>query len=179
MPVASILSSITELLTDTVGDYGLYAIFFLMLVDAVFPAASEPVMVYGGAVAAGAFAGQDIVFFGRELEPGFPAFYRVVWNEHVREFSDLSAADRIECMDAVVAVESLLREHLRPTKVNIAALGNAVPHLHWHVIARFDWDSHFPGSVWAQAQRELSSQGLQQVLAARTALEQALSARLG
>lgn len=77
MPVASILSSITELLTDTVGDYGLYAIFFLMLVDAVFPAASEPVMVYGGAVAAGAFAGQDIVFFGHELEPGFPAFVAV------------------------------------------------------------------------------------------------------
>jgi diadenosine tetraphosphate (Ap4A) HIT family hydrolase len=115
----------------------------------------------------------------RADEPGFPAFYRVVWNEHVREFSDLSATDRTECMDAVVAVESLLREHLRPTKVNIAALGNAVPHLHWHVIARFDWDSHFPGSVWAQAQREPSSQGLQQVLAARTALEQALSARLG
>jgi membrane protein DedA with SNARE-associated domain len=77
VPVASILSSITELLTDTVGDYGLYAIFFLMLVDAVFPAASEPVMVYGGAVAAGAFAGQDIVFFGHELEPGFPAFVAV------------------------------------------------------------------------------------------------------
>jgi len=58
VPVASILSSITELLTDTVGDYGLYAIFLLMLVDAVFPAASEPVMVYGGAVAAGEFERQ-------------------------------------------------------------------------------------------------------------------------
>ena len=40
-----------------------------------------------------------------------------------------------------------------PTKVNIAALGNMVPHLHWHVIARFDWDSHFPAPVWAAAQR--------------------------
>jgi membrane protein DedA with SNARE-associated domain len=77
VPVASILSSITELLTDTVGDYGLYAIFLLMLVDAVFPAASEPVMVYGGAVAAGAFAGQDVVLFGTELEPGFPAYLAV------------------------------------------------------------------------------------------------------
>ena len=115
----------------------------------------------------------------RADEPGFPAFYRVVWNEHVREFSDLSAADRAECMEAVVAVESLLREHLQPTKVNVAALGNAVPHLHWHVIARFDWDSHFPGSVWAQAQREAPAERLQQVLAARPALEQALAARLG
>jgi membrane protein DedA with SNARE-associated domain len=77
VPVASILSSITELLTDTIGDYGLYAIFLLMLVDAVFPAASEPVMVYGGAVAAGAFAGQDVTLFGAELEHGLPAYVAV------------------------------------------------------------------------------------------------------
>ena len=74
MPVASILSEITDLLTTVVGDYGLYAVFFLMLIDAVFPTASEPVMVYGGAVAAGAFAGQDVELFGVQLEPGLQAF---------------------------------------------------------------------------------------------------------
>ena len=74
MPVASILSEITDLLTTVVGDYGLYAVFLLMLVDAVLPAASEPVMVYGGAVAAGAFAGQEVVLFGQELEAGLPAY---------------------------------------------------------------------------------------------------------
>ena len=77
MPVASILSEITELLTTVVGDYGLYAVFLLMLVDAVFPAASEPVMVYGGAVAAGAFAGQDIMLVGWTIESGFPAYLAV------------------------------------------------------------------------------------------------------
>jgi len=71
---ASILSSITELLTTLVGDYGLYAVFLLMLVDAVFPAASEAVMVYAGAVAAGAFAGQSVVLFGQTLDAGFPAY---------------------------------------------------------------------------------------------------------
>lgn len=89
----------------------------------------------------------------RANETGFPAFYRVVWNAHVAEFSDLSAEDRVHCMDAVTVVEQALRQHLAPTKVNIAALGNMVPHLHWHVIARFDWDSHFPAPVWAAAQR--------------------------
>jgi membrane protein DedA with SNARE-associated domain len=74
VPVASILSEITDLLTTVVGDYGLYAVFLLMLVDAVLPAASEPVMVYGGAVAAGAFAGQDVVLFGQALEAGLPAY---------------------------------------------------------------------------------------------------------
>ena len=89
----------------------------------------------------------------RAQEAGFPAFYRVVWSAHVAEFSDLAAADRVHCIEVVTLVEQALRQHLSPTKVNIAALGNMVPHLHWHVIARFDWDSHFPAPVWAAAQR--------------------------
>ncbi|HXF97803.1 MAG TPA: DedA family protein [Gaiellaceae bacterium] len=74
MPLASVLGEITDLVTSAVGDYGLYAVFLLMLVDAVLPAASEVVMVYGGAVAAGAFANQQVVLFGREIEEGAPAY---------------------------------------------------------------------------------------------------------
>lgn len=74
MPVASILSEITDLLTGVIGDYGLYAVFLLMLIDAVLPAASEPVMVYSGAVAAGAFAGQEVVLFGAEIPEGVWAY---------------------------------------------------------------------------------------------------------
>jgi membrane protein DedA with SNARE-associated domain len=77
MPVASLLTDITTWVTDLVGDYGLYAVFMLMLIDAVFPAASEVVMVYAGAVAAGAFAGQSITLFGYEFESGFPAYVAV------------------------------------------------------------------------------------------------------
>jgi membrane protein DedA with SNARE-associated domain len=75
--VASILSGITEVVTSAIGDYGLYAVFALMLVDAVFPAASELVMVYGGALAAGAFADQDVVLFGRTIEEGLPAYLAI------------------------------------------------------------------------------------------------------
>ena len=97
------------------------------------------------------------------VEQGFPAFYRVVWNAHIAEFSDLSSEDRNNCMNAVVVVEQVLREHLQPTKINLAALGNAVPHLHWHVIARFDWDSNFPASVWAAPQRAFDAEKLAQL----------------
>lgn len=76
MPVAA-LSEITTWITDLVGDYGLYAVFVLMLVDAVFPAASELVMVYGGALAAGAFTGQTVTLFGYELESGLPAYVAI------------------------------------------------------------------------------------------------------
>jgi membrane protein DedA with SNARE-associated domain len=77
VPVASILSGITDALTTLIGDYGLYAVCGLMLVDAVLPAASELVMVYGGAVAAGAFAGQDVVLLGYELDSGWPAYLAI------------------------------------------------------------------------------------------------------
>ena len=89
----------------------------------------------------------------RAIEAGFPAFYRVVWTAHVTEFSDLDPSDRALCMAAVCTVEQALREQLQPTKINLAALGNVVAHLHWHVIARFDWDSHFPAPVWSAPQR--------------------------
>jgi membrane protein DedA with SNARE-associated domain len=69
-----VLSAITDALTALVGDHGVYAVFALMFIDAVFPAASELVMVYAGAVAAGAFAGQDVVLFGEKIDSHFWAY---------------------------------------------------------------------------------------------------------
>jgi membrane protein DedA with SNARE-associated domain len=76
VPVASVLSGITEAATDAVGDHGLYAVFLLMLVDAVLPAASEVVMVYGGALAAGALAG-SVVVLGERVSSGLPAYLAI------------------------------------------------------------------------------------------------------
>ncbi|HSV57466.1 MAG TPA: HIT family protein [Variovorax sp.] len=128
--------------------------------------------------------GGRLVFEGPQLrvicaaELGFPAFYRLVWREHVREFSDLPREARATCMEAVTVIEQCLREALSPTKVNLAALGNVVPHLHWHVIARFDWDSHFPGPVWAGAQRERAPAREAEVTARLPALEARMIERL-
>ncbi|VUZ26348.1 Uncharacterised protein [uncultured Comamonas sp.] len=110
----------------------------------------------------------------RADEAGFPAFYRIVWNAHVAEFSDLGAAERRHCMDAVALVEQTLRQQLHPTKINLAALGNVVPHLHWHIIARYDWDSHFPAPVWASAQRPRDSEREAAVAAQLPAVDAAL-----
>lgn len=74
MPAASILSTLTEALTSLIGDHGLYAVFLLMIVDAILPIASELIMVYAGAVAAGAFAGQDVVLVGERIDSGLWAF---------------------------------------------------------------------------------------------------------
>jgi diadenosine tetraphosphate (Ap4A) HIT family hydrolase len=108
-------------------------------------------------------AGGVLVFAARDwrviraTEPDFPAFYRVVWRAHCPEWTDLSLADRAVLMNVVSAVERVLREDLAPAKINLASLGNAVPHLHWHVVARFEWDSRWPAPVWAPASREVSA----------------------
>jgi membrane protein DedA with SNARE-associated domain len=74
VPLASVTASITDGLTSLIGDHGLYAVFVLMVIDAVLPAASELVMLYAGALAAGAFAGQDVVLFGSQIDSAFWGF---------------------------------------------------------------------------------------------------------
>ncbi len=108
-------------------------------------------------------------------EPGYPGFCRVIWETHVKEMTDLSEDERVSFMEVVFAVESVLREQLEPAKINLASLGNLVPHLHWHVIPRFADDPHFPQPIWASAQREPAAQPLDVSTAAlATALAAAL-----
>ena len=51
-----LIASVTSSIESFIGNHGIYAVFVLMMIDAVFPAASELVMVYGGALASGAFS---------------------------------------------------------------------------------------------------------------------------
>jgi membrane protein DedA with SNARE-associated domain len=66
-----LLASLSSSLTTFIGDHGLYAVFALMLVDSVLPAASELVMLYAGVVASGALAGQNVVLFGHRIDSHF------------------------------------------------------------------------------------------------------------
>ena len=92
--------------------------------------------------------------FCRVVRPaveGYPGFLRVIVNRHVKEMTDLAERERL--MRVVFAAETVLRQLYHPDKVNLASLGNVVPHLHWHVIARFVDDVHFPDPIWAPARR--------------------------
>jgi membrane protein DedA with SNARE-associated domain len=72
-----VLASLSSSVTSFIGNHGLYAVFLLMVVDAVFPAASELVMLYAGALAAGAFSGQHVVLFGDRIHSHFWGFVAV------------------------------------------------------------------------------------------------------
>jgi len=90
----------------------------------------------------------------RPNEADYPGLCRVVWHDHIKEMTDLRAAERERCMIVVFELERALRALLNPDKINVASLGNAVPHLHWHVIPRFRDDRHYPGAIWAAPLRE-------------------------
>jgi diadenosine tetraphosphate (Ap4A) HIT family hydrolase len=100
-----------------------------------------------------------LLWAGREArvitagDQDYPGFCRVVWTRHVVELTDLLPAERARLLDLVAGVEHVLRRLLRPDKVNVASLGNQVPHLHWHVIPRHRDDAHFPDPVWAPRRR--------------------------
>ena len=87
-------------------------------------------------------------------DPHYPGFCRVILNSHIKEMTDLGDSERSRLMAVVFAVEAAVREVLQPDKINLASLGNVVPHLHWHVIPRFDDDRHFPNPIWGEAKRE-------------------------
>ena len=96
-------------------------------------------------------------------DPQFPAYYRVIAQQHVGEWTDLDPTGQAAMLAAINTIEHALRTHLNPSKINIASLGNMVHHLHWHVVARFTWDSHFPGSIWSEVQREVAEERLESV----------------
>lgn len=88
------------------------------------------------------------------VEPDYPGFLRVILNAHIMEMTDLAVSDRAEVMRVVFAAEAALRQVMRPDKINLATLGNKVPHVHWHVVPRYLDDPHFPNPVWSSKRRE-------------------------
>jgi diadenosine tetraphosphate (Ap4A) HIT family hydrolase len=85
----------------------------------------------------------------------YPGYCRVELIDHVKEMTDLPIRLRSQLMQTVCIVEQVIRDELKPTKVNLASLGNKTPHLHWHVIPRFENDKHFPNSHWGEAVRDV------------------------
>jgi diadenosine tetraphosphate (Ap4A) HIT family hydrolase len=127
--------------------------------------------------------GQDVLWqddFCRVIlvdDADYPGFCRVILNAHVKEMTDLTVADRERLMRVVWAVEAAVRDELAPDKINLASLGNVVPHLHWHVIPRFADDRHFPDPVWVVPRRLVQPRPIEVALAERLAGR--LAIRLG
>lgn len=112
---------------------------------------------------------ENVVWKNKELrviqvdDPLFPGYFRVIWNKHIAEMSDLTDDERQLLEKVLLTVEKVVREQMQPDKINWAQFGNMVPHLHWHIIARYRNDSHFPESIWGLKQREVAEEKVQQL----------------
>jgi diadenosine tetraphosphate (Ap4A) HIT family hydrolase len=105
-------------------------------------------------------------------DANYVGFCRVILNKHVKEMTDLSEAERVKIMHITFTVEQVLRDILKPTKINLASLGNKTPHIHWHVIPRFETDIHFPETIWSAEVRQANKpniEGLFDILKAKLA----------
>lgn len=81
-----------------------------------------------------------------------------------REIIDLAHADQHRLSDEIAQVSAALQSICEPTKLNVAALGNRVPQLHVHVIARFDSDAAWPDPVWGRGERVIYAEGAAKML---------------
>lgn len=112
---------------------------------------------------------ENIVWKNKDLrviqvdDPLFPGYFRVIWNKHIAEMSDLTDDERQLLEKVLLTVEKVVREQMQPDKINWAQFGNMVPHLHWHIIARYRDDSHFPESIWGLKQRDVAEEKVQQL----------------
>lgn len=95
------------------------------------------------------FENKDIRIIHTNENPLVPGFCRVILNEHYPEMSDLSTETQQMLMSWVFKLEQAMRDVLKPCKINLASFGTMVPHVHWHVIARFNNDAYYPDSIWS------------------------------
>ena len=80
----------------------------------------------------------------------YPWFILVPQRKGIKEIYELSPADRQQLMDESCLLAKTMVELYRPDKLNIAAIGNLVPQLHLHHVARYQTDIAWPGPIWGK-----------------------------
>jgi diadenosine tetraphosphate (Ap4A) HIT family hydrolase len=96
----------------------------------------------------------DILFI--EVEKSEIPWLKIFPVKKYKELSDCDSKTREKLLDTMLLIETQMIKYYNPKKVNIAMFGNYLPHLHIHVMARFENDSYFPEPMWGQKQRDSS-----------------------
>ncbi|HFU76843.1 MAG TPA: HIT family protein [Arcobacter sp.] len=71
-----------------------------------------------------------------------------------KEFSECTSDEKQMIWDVLDVIEKEMLAYYKPEKINIASFGNMLPHVHWHISARFKEDSYFPEPMWGEKQRD-------------------------
>jgi len=89
-----------------------------------------------------------------EVEKSEIAWLKIFTQKPYREFSQCSVEEKMEIFRVLDIIEKEMLSFFKPKKINIASFGNYMPHVHWHIMARFEEDSYFPEPMWGSKQRE-------------------------
>ena len=89
-----------------------------------------------------------------EIEESEIPWLKIFTQLPYKEMSDLPKEFRYEIYDLLNIIEEEMIAYYNPKKINIASFGNYLPHLHWHIMARFEEDSYYPEPMWGEKQRD-------------------------
>jgi len=89
-----------------------------------------------------------------EVEKSEIPWLKIFTQKAYREFSEVPMEIKLEIFKVLDIIEKEMLDFFNPKKINIASFGNYVPHVHWHIMARFEEDSYFPEPMWGRKQRE-------------------------
>jgi len=89
-----------------------------------------------------------------EVETSEIPWLKIFTQHPYKEMSEVPGIIKFEIYDLLESIEEVMLSYYKPKKINIASFGNYVPHVHWHIMARFEEDSYFPEPMWGTKQRE-------------------------
>ena len=89
-----------------------------------------------------------------EVEKSEIPWLKIFTQKPYKEMSEVPGNVKIEIYGLLDYIEKKMLDYYKPKKINIASFGNYMPHVHWHIMARFEEDSYFPEPMWGEKQRE-------------------------
>jgi len=89
-----------------------------------------------------------------ETEESEIPWLKIFTQQPYKEMSEVPTEVKFEIYALLDVIEKEMLDYYRPKKINIASFGNYMPHVHWHIMARFEEDSFFPEPMWGTKQRE-------------------------
>jgi len=89
-----------------------------------------------------------------EVEESEIPWLKLFTKEPYRELSEVPQSVKMEIFELLDMIEKEMLDYFKPTKINIASFGNYLPHVHFHIMARFEEDAYFPEPMWGEKQRE-------------------------
>lgn len=92
-------------------------------------------------------------FINIQIEESEIPWLKIFTNENYKELTQCPKEVKEDIFIALEIIEKEMIEYYHPEKINIASFGNYVPHVHFHIMARFKKDSYFPEPMWGKKQR--------------------------